>query len=91
LVAYADCKGQSRRAINDQVASVPTLPGCSWWSPDMARSVGVAHGVGDCDITRIAASPHQNAAHARHIITRVKQVPAATDPCFEPCREITRG
>src|ERR1017187_7016937 len=46
---------------------------------------------GDRDIGRIAASRHQDAANARHIVARVEHVPAAADPGLEPRREIARG
>ena len=46
---------------------------------------------GDRDIARIAASRHQNAAHARHIVARVEHVPAAADPGLEPRREIAHA
>jgi len=39
---------------------------------------------------RIAASRHQDAAHARHIVARIEGVPAAADPGFEPGCEIAR-
>src|ERR1019366_5535690 len=39
----------------------------------------------------IAASRHQDAANARHIVARVERVPAPADPGLEPRREIARG
>ena len=46
---------------------------------------------GDGDIGRVAAPRHQDAAHARHVVARVEDVPAAADPGLEPRREIARA
>jgi len=41
MVAHADGESESRRSEHAEVAGIPSLPGCAWWSEDMAASVGV--------------------------------------------------
>jgi hypothetical protein len=38
-----------------------------------------------------AASRRQNAAHARHVVARIEQVPAPACPGFEPRREVAHA
>src|SRR5271166_4597411 len=55
---------------------------------DKAHEVGDAEGCRHSDVGRVAAAPHDNAADAGMVVTRVHRVPAPIEKHFSPGAEV---
>src|SRR5260370_34729381 len=57
--------------------------------PDLEAQQRVrAERIADCDVSRIAASRNEHPADPRHIVPRIKDVPAAAEIRLDPSGEI---